>query len=150
MTARRAGYTFIELLMVVAIIGLLASIAIPKYRTVKRRAQATQIVGDVDVLRVASMSFYADSSYFPDDAAPGQVPTGLAAYLPQGFRMTRADWLLDYDSWSAKSTSLSAPSLIAISFETSDNALGQAALSLMDNAAAFSSGTRYSVFIAGL
>ncbi|HJQ20124.1 MAG TPA: prepilin-type N-terminal cleavage/methylation domain-containing protein [Gemmatimonadaceae bacterium] len=147
---RRAGFTFIELLMVVTIIGLLASIAIPKYRTVKRRALATQIVGDVDVLRVASMSFYADSSYFPDDAPAGQVPSGLAPYLPHGFSMRRPGWVLDYDSWSAQSTSLTSPALIAISFETPDDALGQTAISLLDNAASFSSGAKYSVMIAGL
>ena len=150
MTCARHGFTFIELLMVVTIIGLLAAIAIPKYRSVKRRAMATQIVGDVDVLRVASMSFYADSSYFPEDAGAGQVPSGLAAYLPKGFAMQRAEWTLDYDSWSARSTSLSSPSLVAISFETADDALGQTALSLLDNAAAFSSGSKYTVMIAGL
>lgn len=150
MSRRRAGFTFIELLMVVTIIGLLAAIAIPKYRTVKRRALATQIVGDIDVLRIASMSFYADSAYFPDDAGPGQVPNGLAAYLPHGFSFGRPDWTLDYDSWSARSTSLSSPALVGVSFITTDDALGQTAITLLDNAATFSSGSKYTVMIAGL
>ena len=150
MTRPRRGFTFVELMIAVVTVALLASIAIPKYRTVKRRALATQIVGDIDVLRVASMSFYADSSYFPDDAPPGQVPGGLASYLPQGFRMQRQDWELDYDSWGAKSVSLTSPALIGVSFVTPDDGLGQTALSLLNNSAAFSSGTKYTVIISGL
>ena len=150
MTTRRSGFTFIELLMVVTIIGLLAAIAIPKYRTVKRRALATQIVGDVDVLRVASMSFYADSAYFPDDAASGQIPAGLTKYLPQGFSFQRNDWTLDYDSWDAKSMSVSAPALVGVSFTTNDAALGETVMGLLSNSASFSSGSKYTVVISGL
>jgi len=147
---KRQGFTFIELLMVVTIIGLLAAIAIPKYRSVKRRAQASQIVGDVDVLRVASMSFYADSAYFPDETAPGQVPTGLAKYLPHGFTFTRQDWTLDYESWNGRSVSLNSPALIGVSFTTNDAALGETVLNLLNNSATFSAGNKYTVVISGL
>jgi prepilin-type N-terminal cleavage/methylation domain-containing protein len=150
MKGRRFGFTFIELMMVVTIIGLLASIAIPKYRTVRRRALASRIVGDVDVLRVASMSFYADSSYFPDEAAAGQVPAGLTHYLPQGFTFSRTDWTLDYDSWNATTVSLTSPALVAVSFTTPDAALGETVMSLLTNSATFSSGSKYTVVIAGL
>lgn len=146
---RRAAFTFVELMIAIVIVGLLASIAIPKYRTVKRRALASQIAGDVNVLRVASMSFYADSSYFPDDAPAGEVPHGLASYLPQGFTMQREDWQLDYDSWSARSTSLTSPALIGVSFVTPDQSLGETAMGLL-NGAAFASGAKYTVIISGL
>ncbi|HEU4995937.1 MAG TPA: prepilin-type N-terminal cleavage/methylation domain-containing protein, partial [Gemmatimonadaceae bacterium] len=73
--------TFIELLMVVTIIGILAAIAVPKFRTVKRRATATQMTGDFDVVRHAAMRFYVDSGYFPAEAEPGAMSHGLLTYL---------------------------------------------------------------------
>ena len=41
------GFTLIELMIVVAIIGVLAAVGIPKYVAVRNNAQASAMVGDV-------------------------------------------------------------------------------------------------------
>ncbi len=150
MSRRRRGFTLIEMLMVVTIIGVLSSIAVPKFRTVKRRALATQIVGDVDVVRLATMSFFADSGYFPRETGAGNIPRGLRPYLPNRFRFSKPDWQLDYDNWTSKKMSRKTGIVIGVSFTTRDRALGETAMSLFGNNPKFTVGRKYTVVISGL
>lgn len=47
----RRGFTLIELLTRMSIIGLLASIALPKYQNLRQRATAAEIVSNMRTLR---------------------------------------------------------------------------------------------------
>ncbi len=61
---RRTGFTIIELLVVVLIIGILASIAITKFGDSKRRAYITAMKSDLRGLAtVAESRFTSDNSY---------------------------------------------------------------------------------------
>jgi len=143
---KQRGFTFIELLMVVTIIGVLASIAVPKYHTIKRRAQATQIVGDVDVVKLAVMNFYVDSGYFPRETPSGQVPAGMRSYLPRTFTFRKNDWTLDYENVNVGSRRRPNP-IIGVAFTASDRTLGTIALSLFGPNAGFALGSKSTVII---
>jgi prepilin-type N-terminal cleavage/methylation domain-containing protein len=149
---RRAGFTFIELLVVVTIVGILSSIAVPKVLEVRRRATATQIMGDFDVVRHASLSFYVDSQYFPAEAGSGRVPPGLKTYLPTNFSMKKPQWTMDYENWTLKTQSRYTKTgiVIGVSFTTRDKALGQAAMKLIGNAPSFTVGSKYTFMISGM
>jgi prepilin-type N-terminal cleavage/methylation domain-containing protein len=61
---RRIGFTIIELLVVVLIIGILASIAIAKFGDSKRRAYLAAMQSDLRGLAtVAESQFTSDNSY---------------------------------------------------------------------------------------
>ena len=55
------GFTLIELLIVVVIIGILASIAIPKFATTKEKAIITSMKSDLRNLVTAEESYFADN-----------------------------------------------------------------------------------------
>ena len=51
--SRRAGFTLVEIMIVVAIIALLAAIAVPNLLRARKRTQATRVLEDLRVLEYA-------------------------------------------------------------------------------------------------
>jgi prepilin-type N-terminal cleavage/methylation domain-containing protein len=74
----RLGFTLIELLIVVSIIGILASIAIPKYAGTKHRAQRAAGIADLRNLATAQEGFYADSDRYGALADTAVMKFGLS------------------------------------------------------------------------
>jgi len=82
----RRGFTFIELLVTLIIVGILANIAIPMMQVVKTRANAARVLSDFDVIRQAAYDAYASHDSFPATGNWGQVPPDFVQSLPQGFQ----------------------------------------------------------------
>ena len=69
MKAVQKGFTLIELMIVVAIIGILAAIAIPAYQDYIARAQVSEAVELLAGGKTPSAEFYADKGRWPNEAA---------------------------------------------------------------------------------
>ncbi|MCP5207451.1 MAG: pilin [Hahellaceae bacterium] len=63
------GFTLIELMIVVAIIGILAAVAIPAYQDYIARSQASEAVSLASGGKTPLAEFYADKSRFPTSAS---------------------------------------------------------------------------------
>ena len=61
------GFTLIEMLIVVVIIGILAAIAIPKFATTKERALVAAMKSDLRNLVTAEESYFADYVTYTDN-----------------------------------------------------------------------------------
>src|ERR1700681_2326173 len=72
------GFTLIELMIVVAIIGILAAIAIPAYQNYTIRAQVTEGLSLADGWKTGIAEFYAQQGTFPSTcSATGAAATGV-------------------------------------------------------------------------
>jgi len=63
------GFTLIELMIVVAIIGILAAVALPAYQDYTIRAQVTESLALSSGLKTAVADYYSASGAFPDSNA---------------------------------------------------------------------------------
>ena len=63
------GFTLVELMMVVAIIGILASIAMPAYMDYSIRAQVGEGAYLISSAKVAVVESYQDAGAYPSDNA---------------------------------------------------------------------------------
>ena len=70
---KQQGFTLIELMMVVAIIGILAAIAIPAYQDHTIRMQVSEGLSLSDGAKAAVTEFYQDQGAFPADNATAGI-----------------------------------------------------------------------------
>jgi len=73
------GFTLIELMIVVAIIGILAAIAIPAYQDYIARAQVTDAVELLGGLKTPLAEFYSDKGSWPVDIAGADPNNSISA-----------------------------------------------------------------------
>ena len=79
------GFTLIELMIVVAIIGILAAIAIPAYQDYTIRAQVTEGMNLAAAVKAEVAEFYAQNGAWPTAMGTGAGTLGHAANeIPSG------------------------------------------------------------------
>ena len=79
----KKGFTFIEILVVVTIIGLLTTVATVSYRSANRKARDNKRKSDIEQVRAALEMYRADNSQYPSGPWSGMIAS-IESYLNEG------------------------------------------------------------------
>ncbi|EQD74312.1 fimbrial protein pilin [mine drainage metagenome] len=77
MNQRQQGFTLIELMIVVAIIGILAAIAIPAYENYVAKAQFTEAISLISGEKIPVTNYYTENDACPTNGEAG-IPPALS------------------------------------------------------------------------
>jgi prepilin-type N-terminal cleavage/methylation domain-containing protein len=78
----RKGFTLVELLTVVAILGILAMIAIPGYIGYHKRAQRNEAYSNLQNLRLLEEQYFAENNTYILGANTNALKTALPGFRP--------------------------------------------------------------------
>ena len=89
---KEEGFTLIELMIVVAIIGILAAIAIPNFLTMQLRAKRSEIPTNLSAVRTTEQAYFHEFDTYTAVAVQPRGDTALDT--------KQAAWLTTYSDWN--------------------------------------------------
>jgi len=79
--SKNSGFTLIELMIVVAIIGILAAIAIPNFLSYRARAKQTEARVNLKAIHTSELSYESENTFYTSRVADlGWKPVGIPIY----------------------------------------------------------------------
>jgi type IV pilus assembly protein PilA len=94
---RRGGFTLIELMIVVAIIGILAAIAIPNFLRFQLKAKSSEGKTNIAAIRTAEESYFAEYGRY---VSADPSPPGIADNAKTNFAHANPGLGFDQVGWS--------------------------------------------------
>ena len=93
---REAGFTLLELLVVMTIIGILAAIAVPALRDSPKRAREATLRADLFTFRSVIDQYKGDKGNYPADLET-LIRDGYIRKIPLDPMTKAADWVLAFE-----------------------------------------------------
>lgn len=104
---RRRGFTLVEIMIVVIIIGMMTAMALPALNRVRETAQNNRTVRDLRTFADAFHMYATETGTYPADGAPATLPIEMAG------RISSAKWsaptaIGGYYDWDFQSSGVTA------------------------------------------
>lgn len=100
---KKSGFTLVEIMIVVAIIGVLVALSIPAFQKAREVVQINRFIADIRVAADAFTMYSMDNASYPADEIPGNMPEGMAGYLAKmdwtGTTVIGGQWDWDLDQF---------------------------------------------------
>jgi general secretion pathway protein G len=107
-TGSQAGFTLLELLVVMTIIGILAAVAVPALRDSPQRAREAALHEDLFSFRSVIDQYHGDKGYYPADLQT-LVTDGYLRKIPLDPMTKSAEtWVLTFEEVSTDASTSSA------------------------------------------
>lgn len=79
---RKEGFTLVELMIVIAILGILTSIAVPMYRGYITSAKRAEAKSNLETIRLLEEQYYADNRFYVEGADTDDLKANLPGFEP--------------------------------------------------------------------
>jgi len=89
-TSRKSGFTLVEIMIVVAIIGLLAAIAIPNFVRARNTSQANACINNMRQVDGAIQQWALENNKKDSDTVDAAIEGAVGAYIKNGFPLCPA------------------------------------------------------------
>ncbi len=129
----RRGFTVIELLTVLIVMAVLASIMVLRFIDLKHRAISTKATTEMDMVRKAGYARFYDTGAWPAGSGAGTMPADLMPYLPNGFTFVRPEYTLEWENFAPPGGGPSASYQVAVRLTSSNARLMQTLAQNMGN-----------------
>ena len=118
---RTRGFSLVEIMVVVVIIGLLAAMALPAYRQVTLRSKASAVGNDLRTFSTAFITYNLQNGKWPANGDPGVVPPELVNALTNNFALKSPIGGVYKWNYDVSADGIPVKAAIIIMTDTSDN-----------------------------
>ena len=91
-----SGFTLLELIVVIAIVGILAAVAMPKLKDVPRKANEAVLKTNLHTLRDVIDQHYGDKGRYPA-SLEALVEGGYLRKIPNDITKRSDTWVVEYE-----------------------------------------------------
>lgn len=112
---RNQGFTIVELLIVIVVIGILALLVITTYSGIQQKARNSQRQTDAQSMQTQLEAFYSQNGYYPSLA-----DMNSSTWLGTNMKSLDQDALIDPSNPTQSKTLLAAPAAKSYSYAVTD------------------------------
>lgn len=112
---RKEGFTIVELLIVIVVIGILALLVITTYSGIQQKARNSKRQSDVAALQTQLEAFYQQSGYYPSLA-----DLNNATWLRDNMKSLDQNALVDPSNATQSKTLVASPAAKSYSYAVTD------------------------------